>query len=249
MPASSSDPTRAVTPTLDGPVLAVLAAAGRPLTVGEVAAQAARGSEIGIRRSMARLVEQGVVRGTLVGRNRVYELNRDHIAAPVAEWMAGLRLELWRRIREELARWEPPPLYAAVFGSAARGDGAEASDIDLLLVHVPFPGEKRPRRRTQEATGILAQLAEPADAMATAPTVRAGAGADGEKWHAQVDRLRGLVQRWTGNPVQVIDMSFYDWWEPSEDRRRLLAEIGRDGIEVARSDKLPAVSIARIGVG
>ena len=43
-----SDPTRALTPTLDGPVLSVLARAGRPLTVGEIAQQAARGSEIGI---------------------------------------------------------------------------------------------------------------------------------------------------------------------------------------------------------
>jgi hypothetical protein len=48
-----SDPTRSVTPTLDGSVLAVLAAAGHPLTVGQVAAKAARGSEIGIRRSLA----------------------------------------------------------------------------------------------------------------------------------------------------------------------------------------------------
>jgi len=241
-----SDPTRAVAPTLDGPVLAVLAAAGRPLTVGEVATQAVRGSEIGIRRSMARLVEQGVVRATLVGRNRVYELNRDHIAAPIAEWMAGLRLELWRRIREELARWELPPLYAAVFGSAARGDGTEASDIDLLLVHVPFPGEQRPRKRTRDAAGILAQTM---DARTTAPAVGAGVDAGAEDWHGQVDRIRALVQRWTGNPLQVIDMSFYDWWEPSEDGRRLLAEIGRDGIEVARSDKLPAASTTGIGVG
>jgi hypothetical protein len=59
-----TDPTRALTPTLDGPVLAVLAHAGRPLTVGEIAQQAVRGSEIGIRRSVARLVEQGFVAAT-----------------------------------------------------------------------------------------------------------------------------------------------------------------------------------------
>ena len=69
-----TDPTRAVTPTLDGPVLAVLAAAGRAMTVGEIAAQTARGSEIGVRRSLGRLVEQGIVRATEMGRNRVHEL-------------------------------------------------------------------------------------------------------------------------------------------------------------------------------
>src|SRR4051794_27539339 len=125
-----SDPTRAITSTLDGTVLAVLAAAGRPLTVGQVAQQAARGSEIGIRRSLARLVEQGTVRATLMGRNQVHELNREHVAAGVADLLAGLRTVLWQRLREDLARWRPKPLYACVFGSAARGDGDEASDVD-----------------------------------------------------------------------------------------------------------------------
>ncbi|MFZ5625600.1 MAG: hypothetical protein ACOY71_14455, partial [Gemmatimonadota bacterium] len=105
---------------------------------------------------------------------------------------------------------------------------------------------QRPRKRTRDAAGILAQTM---DARTTAPAVGAGVDAGAEEWHGQVDRIRALVQRWTGNPLQVIDMSFYDWWEPSEDGRRLLAEIGRDGIEVARSDKLPAASTTGIGVG
>src|SRR4051794_41512640 len=124
-----SDPTRAVTPTLDGTVLAVLAVAGKPLSVGQVAEQAARGSEIGIRRSLARLVEQGIVRATLMGRNQVHELNRDHVAADAAVILAGLRSVLWQRLRDEVAGWSVRPLYACVFGSAARGDGDESSDI------------------------------------------------------------------------------------------------------------------------
>ena len=115
------DPTRAITPTLDGPVLAVLAQAGRPLTVGEIAGQAARGSEIGIRRSVARLVDQGIVTATQMGRNQVHQLNREHVAAPAAELLAGLRLELWKRLRETLHGWRPRAVYACVFGSAARG--------------------------------------------------------------------------------------------------------------------------------
>ena len=38
-----TDPTWAVTTTLDGPVLAALASAGKPLTVGDVAALMPRG--------------------------------------------------------------------------------------------------------------------------------------------------------------------------------------------------------------
>ena len=129
-----TDPTRAVTATLDGPVLAVLAVAGKPLTAGEVAALTPRGSEIGVRKSLARLVEQGIVRATEMGRNRVHELNREHVAAPVAEALAGLRLALWRRFRSTLGGWNPKPTYGCVFGSAARGDGDVRSDIDLLLI-------------------------------------------------------------------------------------------------------------------
>jgi len=36
-----------------------------------------------------------------MGRNRVHELNREHLAAPAAELFAGLRLELWKRLRKD----------------------------------------------------------------------------------------------------------------------------------------------------
>ena len=148
-----TDPTRAMTPTLDGPVLAVLARAGKPLTAGEVAAQTPRGSEIGVRKCLARLVEQGIVRATEMGRNRVHELNREHLGAPIARLLADLRLELWNRFRKTLGTWNPKPVYGCVFGSAARGDGDARSDIDLLLVHAPLPGENDPRRRPERSGG------------------------------------------------------------------------------------------------
>jgi predicted nucleotidyltransferase len=221
-----SDPTRAVTATLDGTVLAVLAAAGKPLTVGQVAQQAVRGSEIGIRRSLARLIEQGIVRATLMGRNQVHELNRDHIAASVAETLAGLRTELWRRFRDELRGWRPKPLYASVFGSAARGDGDETSDIDLLLVHPPFPGEKKPAGLTPN---VRAQLT---DALGTAML---SSTESQPQWEGQIDHVRELVERWTGNSLQVVDLSFYEWRHPAKAHRSLLAEIQRDGLELTKA--------------
>jgi predicted nucleotidyltransferase len=232
-----SDPTRAVTPTLDGPVLAVLAAAGKPLTVGQVAGQAARGSEIGIRRSLARLIEQGIVRATLMGRNQVHELNRDHVAARVADLLADLRPDLWRRFRAELASWRPRPLYACVFGSAARADGDESSDIDLLLVHPPFPGEKKPQRL---AAGILSQVADALGDFAVARPDDPAA----EKWQEQVDRLRGLVERWTGNPLQVVDLSFFEWRHPAKTHQSLLREVQRDGVELIKSN--PLLSLPKV---
>jgi predicted nucleotidyltransferase len=203
-----SDPTRSVVATLDGAVLSVLAAAGKPLTVGQVAAQAARGSEIGIRRSMSRLVEQGIVRATLMRRNTVHELNRDHIAAPIAQMLADLRPLLWQRFREELGSWQVPPSYACVFGSAARGDGGANSDIDLLLVRPPFhPGEELPAGYEQ-------------------------------LWEEQVDRLRERAQAWTGNPLQVVDLSGQQWRRASVTHRALLAEVERDGVELIKAQHL-----------
>jgi predicted nucleotidyltransferase len=223
-----SDPTRAVTPTLDGTVLAVLAAAGKPLTVGQVAQQAVRGSEIGIRRSLGRLIEQGIVSATLMGRNQVHELNRDHIAASVADTLAGLRNELWKRFRDELTRWRPGPLYACVFGSAARGDGDAASDIDLLLVHPPFPGEKKPARLTPSVRSQLADAL--GSALLSNPELEAQL-----QWESQLDHLRHLVERWTGNPLQVVDLSFYEWRRPAKPHQSLLAEIARDGLELMKA--------------
>jgi predicted nucleotidyltransferase len=45
-----------------------------------------------------------------------------------------LRGQLFSRIRRALADWDPAPRAAAVFGSAARGDGGPESDIDLLVI-------------------------------------------------------------------------------------------------------------------
>jgi hypothetical protein len=215
------DPTRSITPTLDGPVLAALARSGRPLTVGEVAAETVRGSEIGVRRCLARLVAQGLVQATEMGRNRVHELNREHVAAPIATMMDDLRIELWRRMRKELGGWKPKPLYACVFGSAARADGDADSDVDLLLVHPPFPGEAKPPRK--------ANVIDAAAAFMTAPL--SASPAEVTRWPRHIDKLRAHVLLWSGNPLQVVDLSFAEW----VDRRQnaaLIAEIERDAIDL-----------------
>jgi predicted nucleotidyltransferase/DNA-binding transcriptional ArsR family regulator len=215
-----SDPTQAVTATLDGPVLAVLANSGRPLTVGEVASNAARGSEIGVRRSLARLVDQGIVVARQMGRNKVHELNRDHVAAPVAQILADLRLELWRRLRGSLAGWQPKPIYASVFGSAARGDGGPDSDVDILLIHPPFAGE------LQLPNSVLETLVD----LVTAPMSPEGE----ERWLAQIDALHLDVLRWTGNAAQVLDVSFHEWRHHAEPA--LLDAVRSDSIVLAGVD-------------
>ncbi|HUY51156.1 MAG TPA: nucleotidyltransferase domain-containing protein [Streptosporangiaceae bacterium] len=184
-----------------------------------------RGSEIGVRRCLARLVEQGIVLATEMGRNRVHELNREHLAAPVAELLSGLRLELWNRFRKTLGAWNPRPVYGCVFGSAARGDGDTQSDIDLLLVHPPLPGESDPQRRPGDLAAVAGLAAE---FMAAPLTERQLA-----RWRRQVDQLRGLARGWTGNPLQVLEMSTFQWADHQRCRSALFGEISRDAVEVA----------------
>ena len=121
--------------------------------------------------------------------------------------LAGLRTELWRRFREELRTWRVRPIYACVFGSAARGDGDVSSDIDLMVVHPPFPGEKRPTRRS-----LGNQVS---DALGTALLASAEHDAP-EYWEQHLDRLRERVELWTGNPLQIVDLSFREWRRPPD---------------------------------
>ncbi len=129
-----SDPTVAAVPSLDGTVLAVLAGVDEALTGRDVHRRARRGSAMGVYRALIRLEEQGVVDVVEASPSRLYRLNREHVAAPVALCLVNLRGMVFARIREDIGSWLAQPLCAAVFGSAARGDGDADSDVDVLLV-------------------------------------------------------------------------------------------------------------------
>jgi hypothetical protein len=86
-------------------------------------------------------------------------------------------------MRKELGGWKPKPLYACVFGSAARGDGDADSDVDLLLVHPPFPGEAKPPRKAKVIDAVAAFITAP---MPATP-------AEASRWPRHVDTLRAHV--------------------------------------------------------
>jgi hypothetical protein len=79
----------------------------------------------------------------------LHVLNRDHVAAPAVLALAGLRTELWNRIRAAVAEWEVPPVHVSAFGSTARGDGDERSDIDVFVLRPGEVAEDDPRWRGQ----------------------------------------------------------------------------------------------------
>jgi predicted nucleotidyltransferase len=127
-------PFATVTPTLDGDVLAVLAPHDVTFTTGQIHRVLNAYSEEGIRKVLARLVSQGVVRSERIGNAYAYRLNPAHLAAkPIVE-LARLFDTFLKRLEEKLGGWQYPPVYAAVFGSAVRGTMTSDSDVDLFLV-------------------------------------------------------------------------------------------------------------------
>jgi predicted nucleotidyltransferase len=143
-------PHAAVSPSLEGEVLVTLSRTTRPLTGSEVAALVRRGTRPGVQKALHRLVAQGLVDAQEAGRRAVlYTLNRDHVAYPAVEILAGLRSELFDRLRERIADWEIPATYASLFGSAARGDGDAGSDVDLFVVRPVAVEEDDPVWRSQ----------------------------------------------------------------------------------------------------
>lgn len=136
-----SRPFETVTPTVDGQVLAVLAGASEWFPLSRIHALADAWSRSGIRKSLQRLVEQGIVERQQLGSQYSYRLNRSHLAAPAVIELAGLYATYLMRLRSSLQGWPVEPAFAALFGSATRGDMRHGSDIDLFLVR---PAEADP---------------------------------------------------------------------------------------------------------
>lgn len=143
-----SRPFTALSAGVDADVLVALAGSTEPHSGRELARRAGR-SNTGVRHVLDRLVDHGIVTRQEAGRTFLYSLNRDHLLAPAVEQMAGVRVELIRRLREAIGGWDVPPVHASLFGSAARGDGDASSDIDLLVVRSADVGPDALRWRDQ----------------------------------------------------------------------------------------------------
>jgi predicted nucleotidyltransferase len=129
-----SSPFRIITPTVDGDVLYVLARADASFTPPQVHRLIGARSEDGVRRSLVRLADQGIVSADRVGNAVEYRLNREHLAADAIATIARLRDVLVTRLREIIQSWIVPTPFAAIFGSAARGTMSPSSDIDVLII-------------------------------------------------------------------------------------------------------------------
>ena len=130
-----SNPIRSVIPVGQGEVLAVLARTDRPLTGRRVAELTdGRLSQKGTNLALRALVGSGLVVVEAQPPANLYRLNRQHLAAPSIEALVALRDRLIAAMAEHIDAWKVRAEGAWLFGSAARGDGDETSDIDVLVL-------------------------------------------------------------------------------------------------------------------
>lgn len=105
----------------------------RALT-GRRLATLAGASHTAVNAILGRLTRAGVVLAERQGNAVLYRANRDHVGWAVVEALAGMRRSALDAMRAEIASWQDAPATALCFGSFARGEGDEDSDVDLLLV-------------------------------------------------------------------------------------------------------------------
>lgn len=120
-------------PGVDSAVLRVLASSNVPRSTREIARMAGK-THPAVGRVLERYELNGLVRSRRSAASFQYTFNRDHVAADAIIRLANLRSELFDRMRDAVGSWKYKPVHASVFGSAARGDGDEHSDIDVLIV-------------------------------------------------------------------------------------------------------------------
>jgi predicted nucleotidyltransferase len=144
-----SRPWALIRSPIDMEVMLVLHGITRPLTGREVARLVRAGSQPAVNAALRRLAGEGLVRAEEAGNAYLYTFNREHLGAHAVELLAGIRTELERRLRAEITDWEISPAHVSIFGSAARGDGDTASDIDIFIVRPADVAEDDPGWRQQ----------------------------------------------------------------------------------------------------
>jgi len=186
---------------LDAVALHVVARAGAELTGRQVARLAGTGTPANIRLSLLRLVDIGLVISVPAPHATMFSANRSHILWPAVEVAMNARQELNRRIASFAAISAPEGVTVALYGSVARGDSTNTSDVDLLVV---FPDTVTLDARDDFVTGLR-------------DSVQLWTGNDAQVYDLTTSTLteqreegNPIIKNWTADGVVVFGNSILD---------------------------------------
>ncbi|GAA3520619.1 nucleotidyltransferase domain-containing protein [Corynebacterium pilbarense] len=128
------NPFTAICSDADAAVLLALGRAPVELTAQQVYGLAAGPSLSSVRRSLDRLAQGGVIHERVLGQARGYSLNQQHLLARPIQDIAHATAELHSRIAQCVEAWPADVAGCVLFGSAARSEMGDSSDIDLLIL-------------------------------------------------------------------------------------------------------------------
>jgi predicted nucleotidyltransferase len=130
-----ANPMQSVIPSAHGAVLNALARTDPPLSARRIAELTKpKFSQRRVNDVLRHLAETGIVVRESRPPSNIYRLNHEHVAADGILALAQMWSALVGRIRADLGRWAVAPEAAWLFGSAARGEVTERSDLDVFLV-------------------------------------------------------------------------------------------------------------------
>jgi predicted nucleotidyltransferase len=127
-----SGPIEALFPGAAGAVLDVLTRTEQRLSMRQIADRAGV-SHPQVARHVERLERLGVVQREIVGRSHLVSLT-DSVAARTLRGLASLDESVLRYMRNTAPSLQPDALSVVVFGSFARGEATEHSDLDVAVV-------------------------------------------------------------------------------------------------------------------
>ena len=152
-----NEPFGGLIPGARGAVLSVLLKTGTPLTGRQVHRLVGVYSLWSVQEALKVLTHLGLVETTSVGRASLYTLNPDHYAiqslSAVADPIAALRTVVSQTVDDHVTS-------VILFGSIARGESTESSDIDLAVMTV---GDWSGRTDLQKA--VSNRLGTPCDVV------------------------------------------------------------------------------------
>jgi predicted nucleotidyltransferase len=126
-------PVEAVIPGVQGRILGVLGRTTAELNLRTIA-RLAEVSPAQVSRVLPSLVDLGVVDRREAPPSALFRLNDSHMVTAWVRELADARAAVLDRMADAAAQWAPAPVSVVVFGSFARGEATEASDIDVVAV-------------------------------------------------------------------------------------------------------------------